>query len=178
MSVEHVGHAAAASDRGTSSTPSRSARAAIAPTDDVQLVAASPTCSSQLVQQHRGGEAQALDFFVRLAAASRRAACEPSAPQLLIAARTPRPAQVVVGDSLLLGQGRLKRRARAVRVARALEHRPRVRCSCPSGRPCRARPRTPRHRFVRASARSPRPSGAGHVHCPPYSELIYLAVLR
>ena len=74
MSVEHVGHVSAAVDRRTSSTPSRAARAAIAPNDDVHLVAASPTCSSQLIQERRGGEAQALDFFVRLAAASRRAA--------------------------------------------------------------------------------------------------------
>ena len=93
--------------RGTSSTPSRAARAAIAPTDDVQLVAASPPCSSLLVEEHGGGEAVRLEFFVRLAAASRRAACEPSAPQLLIAARAPRLAQVVAVGSLLHGQGRL-----------------------------------------------------------------------
>ena len=39
-SVVHVDHAAAADDRRTSPTLSRTARAAIAPTDDAQLVAA------------------------------------------------------------------------------------------------------------------------------------------
>ena len=83
---EHAGHAAAASDRRTLSTPSRAARAAIAPTDDVQLVAASPPCSSLLVEEHGGGEAVLLEFFVCCAAAFRHAACEPSAPQLLASA--------------------------------------------------------------------------------------------
>ena len=84
MSVVHSGLAVAAVVRRTPAATSRAAPVAIAPNDDVQLVAASPPCSSQLVEDHGGGEAQTLDFFVRRCAAFRRAACEPSAPQLLV----------------------------------------------------------------------------------------------
>ena len=171
ISVVDAGLAVAAVVRRTPAATSRAAPVAIAPNDDVQLVAASPSCSSQLVEDHGGGEAQTSDFFVRRCAAFRRAACEPSAPQLLAATRAPRRSQVVAGNFLLLDQGRLERRARALRVARATDHRPRVRSTRSSRRPCRARPRTPRRRFVRASARSPRPSGPGHVWCLPCSEL-------
>ena len=83
MSVVHSGLALAAVVRRTPAATSRAAPVAIAPNDDVQLVAASPPCSSQLVEDHGGGEAQTLDLFVRRCAAFRRAACEPSVPQLL-----------------------------------------------------------------------------------------------
>ena len=59
----HSGLAVAAVVRRTPAATSRAAPVAIAPNDDVQLVAASPPCSSQLVEDHRGGEAQTLDFL-------------------------------------------------------------------------------------------------------------------
>ena len=165
---EHAGHAAAAFDRGTSSTPSRGARAAIAPNDDVQLVAASPLCSSLLVEEHGGGEAVRLDFFVRCAVAFRCAACEPSVPQLPIAARAPRLAQDVASSLLPRVQGGLVRWAAALRVPRSAIRRPRTRWPRPSRRAGRARPRTLYRRSVRASARPPRPGGPDHVCCAPF----------
>ena len=115
MSVEHVGHVSAAVDRRTSSTPSRAARAASAPTDDVQLVAA---LVAVLVAARRGARRRrgaAPRFFRalrrRLSSRRLRAIHPASILRLLIAARGRGRRQVVAASALLHGQGRLGRSA-------------------------------------------------------------------
>ena len=92
MSVEHIGHVAAAVDRRTSSTPSRAARAASAPTDNDTTCSSSlpsPPCSSLPVDEHGGGEAVLLEYVLS-AVPPPPAAPPASRPSRAAADRSPR----------------------------------------------------------------------------------------